>query len=538
MSYRFPAAVLFLAFCITLSDLMAQTVEVQWGAMIKESRHSEVLDVVGSDTTGYYVVKGPRSDNPDGVKNNYYTGEYLKESVNTGIVHLDQDMKPVKETIIEGEELKLDHLATFKVRDRVYTFSSHLDQKKHFRRVYVQTIDRSGLLLGQDLQQVAEIEDTRTVLDSEVDFAFSRDSSFILVYTNVQGRKKDPDRFAMHVFDAKMTPLWSKDVAVPIRENRFQVADLVLDDFGNVYIVAKHYHSQPKDKVKGKPGYEYVVYGYRNQGQEKVDYILNLRNHFLSDLHLEVAPNGELICAGFFSDYGVSTAKGTFYLTVDPSTREILQKSLYEFGIDFLTMHLSDGKKARIQKKAANGKDVGLGKFDIRELISRPDGGSILVAEQYFVREIGTGYGYNSDPVQFKYHYNDIVVVSIDPVGDIEWATKIPKRQVSLDDGGYYSSFAMMMRKGNLHFIYNDHKLNIEEQRTSNLKNFKLDDDNGIIALATVDPLGKVERKPLFPNSDLLTICRPKMCSQVNEHEMLIYGRTGNKTQFGKITFN
>ena len=171
-------------------------------------------------------------------------------------------------------------------------------------------------------------------------------------------------------------------------------------------------------------------------------------------------------------------------------------------------------------------------------MVPRGDGGTVLIAEQYYVRVV-TSYdrATGNTTVRYYYHYNDIVVISISPKGDIEWATKVPKRQTSVNDNGYYSSYAMMITGGQLHFIYNDHKINIVERRTNRLKNFRLSDNKGIIALASVDPDGKVSRRPLLSNRDATTICRPKMCSQISPDEMLIFGKRGKKTQFGSVLF-
>lgn len=516
----------------------AQEVDVQWGETIKENKYSEILNFVGHDDSSYYVIKGPRGYSEDEIDPNHYPGSYLNNSLETGIVQLSSEMKPIKETVIEGKKNELKHLATYKVKDHVYTFSRKFNKERKFYEIFVQSVGRQELEVKDDIRKVAEIANSSKVLDSRVDFAFSKDSSFILVYTNTQSRKKDPDKFGIHIFDRDMEPKWSKEVVLPIRESQFIVEDFIVDDLGNVYLIAKHYLVRGRETVKGRPAFEYVVYGYRNEGKEQVDYILNLRSHFLSDLHLEVAPTGDLICAGFYSDESNEVVTGTFFFTVDAKTKEIKQKSLYEFDMDFLAMNLNDRKRERLKRRIANGKGAGLNKFDIRDLVTREDGGMMLVAEQYFVREL-SDYDPNASipSLRYKYYYNDIIVISVSPQGNIEWATKIPKRQVSENDNGYYSSFALMIKGRNLHFLYNDHKVNIEEQRTEKLKNFQLDDDNGIVAMATVDSQGNVLRKPLFPNSDLNTIFRPKMCSQINANEMLIYGRNGKKTQFGRIVF-
>lgn len=515
----------------------SQFADAQWGEMVKESRRSGILNYIGQDASGYYVLKGTRNLN---AVNNRFRRNFMSETDNASIVRLDENMNPAVEKEIEVLESgkKLSILSAFQIKDEMHLFSSFRNQKTKMKHIFVQSLDKKTLEPRNDIRKVTSVPYQNRYLSGKVDFTFSRDSSFLMVYTNVQSKRKDPDKFGFNIFDQNMEPIWNKEVVLPIRENLFQVSDYIVDNDGNAYLVGKRYFKRERDRVKGQPGYEYVVYAYRNKGEDESEYVLNLKNHFLSDLHLEIAPTGDLICAGFYSDIDAANAKGTFYFTVDAESQEIKHRSLYDFDLEFLTMNLSERQGEKLEKRAAKGKRNEINRFDIRDLVPRGDGGTVLIAEQYYVRVV-TSYdrATGNTTVRYYYHYNDIVVISISPKGDIEWATKIPKRQTSVNDNGYYSSYAMMITGGQLHFVYNDHKINIVERRTNKLKNFRLSDNKGIIALASVDPEGNVTRKPLLSNRDATTICRPKMCSQISPNEMLIFGKRGKKTQFGSVLF-
>ena len=141
----------------------------------------------------------------------------------------------------------------------------------------------------------------------------------------------------------------------------------------------------------------------------------------------------------------------------------------------------------------------------------------------------------------YYYHYNDIIVVSVGPDGQIEWATKIPKRQTSVNDYGYWSSYAMMIVEDKLHFIFNDTRKNLDIPKQGKYYNFSVRDKNGVVMLATVDSEGNVERRPLIANAEITAIVRPKLCQQVNSRQMLLYAKYfkgfGRGSQFGLVTF-
>jgi hypothetical protein len=229
---------------------------------------------------------------------------------------------------------------------------------------------------------------------------------------------------------------------------------------------------------------------------------------------------------------------GSYFLRIDRDSKAVTQSSGKEFGLDFITAEMRENQEERVQKREEKGKNQEMFEYDLRKLIPRADGGAILVAEQYFVRVVSY---YNASSkqyvTQYHYFYNDIIVVSIDPSGSIEWASKIPKRQHSVNDGGYFSSFATMVTDDQLYFIFNDDVRNLESHKQGVYHNFNLGDKNGIVTLAAVDVEGNIERRAFFSNQELETITRPKLCSQVSPTQMLLYAKKRGNSQLGLATF-
>ncbi|HEY9703619.1 MAG TPA: hypothetical protein V6C58_14315, partial [Allocoleopsis sp.] len=215
--------------------------------------------------------------------------------------------------------------------------------------------------------------------------------------------------------------------------------------------------------------------------------------------------------------------------------------------------------------------EVELLSYNLDKLIPRSDGGAILIAEQYFIEERynrnnypyagAFGYGYSpwgwydpwyspwgfngwNDPYGFRYgnrqadyyfNYNDIIVVNIKPDGEIQWSARIPKRQVSVNDGGISSSYAMSTIADKLVFIYNEDPRNLD----SRSKKYYADspDKNSVVVLAEVNRNGKVSIAPLFGNKNEGIVTRPKICRQIGKKEMAIYGESGRTYRFGTLEF-
>jgi hypothetical protein len=171
----------------------------------------------------------------------------------------------------------------------------------------------------------------------------------------------------------------------------------------------------------------------------------------------------------------------------------------------------------------------------------RTDGGAVLVAEQYYVYE-QSYYSYWDRSTRFNYfyHYNDILIINIKPTGEVEWASRIPKRQETMNDGGYYSSYAMATVKDRFYFIYNDNPRNFDPQvQNGNRRNrFNYNGRYSVVSLSEVRIDGSVRTMPLFTNRDADVITRPKICRQSGSRNMLVYGERGRNFRFANLAFD
>jgi hypothetical protein len=501
--------------------------DVKWGPLLKEKARVTVSDIVRHTPNMTIVLKAKGLG--FGFRMSNHQLERFDANFNSTMI---VPAKPV------FEENSLEIEFAFTSGGQIFMLSSFTNQKLEKKFLFVQKINGQTLSAEGDLKKIAELKYEKKYRTGNFGYDFSRDSSKIFIYANTELRKNEPEKYNLYVLDAEMEEIWHKEVTLPYSESRFQVEDYTVDNDGNVFLLGVKYQERGESKRRGKPNYEYRILGYRQDGADVDEYTASLGDLFLTDMRIDVSPKKDIVCAGFYSEKGTFSVKGTYYLRIDRKSKEIEKISSKEFDIDFITMNFTSGQEQRAKKREAKGKNVELYEYDLRDIIPRADGGAVLLAEQYYVVVVCT---YNSKTGQqtctYHYYYNDVIVVSVNPEGEIEWATKVPKRQHSVNDGGYYSSFATMITSENLYLVYNDHKLNLEVQKQGKYYNYSLGDKNGIVMLATIDPNGEVTRKALFSNEEITTITRPKLCQQVSATEMLLYGKKRKGSQFGVATF-
>ncbi len=501
--------------------------QVKWGPIHKEKAKVLITDIVSHNPSQTIVMK---ARGRLGFLQSGSQLERMDASFNSSLI---MKLAPV------FEDNSLDVEFCFESNGQIYLFCSFANHKLDKRFLFLQRVNATSLKLEGPIRKIAELSFAKRYRQGGFGYTFSRDSSHVVIYANTELRKNEPEKYGIYVLDQDMEDVWSKEVTLPYLESRFAVEDFTVDNDGNVFLLGVKFQEKGESKRRGTPNYEYRILGYREDGADVEEYEVALGGMFLSDMKIDVSPKRDIICAGFYSEQGTFSIKGTYYIRIDRKTKEIEKMSAKEFDIDFITMNFTQRQEKKAKRKAAKGKNIELYEYDLRDIIPRADGGAVLMAEQYYVTVIC-----RTDPrtgittCTNYYHYNDVIVVSIDKSGDIEWATKVSKRQTSVNDGGYYSSYVSMVTNEKLYLVYNDHKKNLDPSlKQGQYYNFSVRDKNGVVVLASIDGEGNVSRKALFSNAEITAITVPKLCKQVNKKQLLMFAKVLKGSQFGLVSF-
>ncbi len=521
---------------------------IDWSADYNEPNRSFLSKIVHYDDAGFYALRiqnlVAKKDNPK-IYLEYYDKQQmkLKKSV-------ELDLKFKKKTR-DFEDLIV-------VEGNMYLLTSFNNQVKKKNYLFAQSVNLSSLRPSQKIIKLAEVETKNAYKEGGFRHHLSKDDSKVLIYSVLPKQKKEPERFYLQVFDNQLNALWEKKVRLPFNDDKFSIEEYQVDNNGNVYMLGVVYQDKTRFRRGGNPTYQYVVLAYREKGEAVEEYKVNLKEKFITDLTFRVAKNGDLVFSGFYSELGTYSIKGTYFFRLNPTTKEIQNKNLKAFDFDFLTEFLSEKQSNKAKKSAQKGKVAELYQYALDDLILRSDGGAVLIAEQYYVERqynnnyggFGGGFGggfvgfggggynrYNRNGYsdEYEYHYNDVIVVNIQPNGEIEWTARIPKQQITTDDGGYFSSYAMSIVKDKFYFVYNDNYKNFDPSKKGKQYSFK--GTNAVITLAEISKNGTVVINPLMSQTDASITLRPKVCTQIGRNELLIYGERGRKYRFGNLVF-
>jgi hypothetical protein len=505
-------------------------VDIEVGPELKESKKLTITDIIAYDNTGFYALKVNMQ--LFGAKNSIVLEHYNKNLSRSLSVALDLKYKK------KNKNFEL----FFYLDDVLYLFTSFPDKKIKRNLLFVESINKETLRPNNDIKKIAEIDFSEGSKKNSGSFSFelSRDSSKVLIYHGLPYEDGEKKRIELHVFDNTINPLWEKKITLPKEDELIDVEDIEVDNLGNVYLLSLDFKEKRKSKRKGKPNYNYEIISYYEKGDEKKIFPVKIEGKFLTDMQIEVNDDGDIICGGFYSEESTFSIIGSYFLKIDTKTKEIKHKTFKEFGIDFITQNMTEKEEKKTKKKDAKDKNVELYNYDLDNIILRDDGGAVLIGEQYFISEqtrTSTDANGNSHTTTYYvYHYNEIIVVSLTPQGNIDWNIKIPKRQVTKSDGGFYSSYALSVVNDKLYFIFNDNPKNLFYKGEGKIYNYNANKES-LIVLVELDSSGKLTKESLFSSKEVEIFTRPKVGEQISSDEMILYGQKKKKKQFVRITF-
>lgn len=482
-----------------------EDLDIAFGPMFSVSKRSVPTQFVGSDGDGFYVV-------------------YSRGKSGTGRRYLHKfgyDLKPQQQVKLGTRIGSVDTQseAVLMLDGKLYQFMHASYGTK--RTFYVQPIDKAGLSLGKEEMIGSFTSKGRGLGQSKTFVNATRDSSYVSLIYTIPNKRKDNEQFVVNIFDKQMEKVWSQEYEFPYENRLLDLQEFRVDRNGDLYVLAKRNFENRRDKVDGLVNYDYLLFNLKREGG--IDSLkIETEGKFLRDMKVEFTPEGDIVSAGFYSNLNSSDAGGAFYMRLDGKTKEVVSSSFKEFELDFVLQNLTERKAKRVEKRIKQGRNKELPYYHIDELVPMPDGSVRMIGEQRLIYTVTTGYGATMI-TSTHYLYNDMVIVSINKDGEVEWAERIAKRQHTVDDRAAYSSYALMKRDNELAFMFNDNAQNLDYNGVGRVAPMAKNSSTVVMA-ARVGQFGDVRRAGLFRRGEAEIKIRPIFAHQLDEDELLLFG--------------
>lgn len=388
---------------------------------------------------------------------------------------------------------------------------------------------------GKKMEEAVELDTTHigiTTNNKIYTSLSSEDKSKIIIF-KINSKNKERYVVTTKLFDNKLNFLRRDQLVMPMDERNDYLGEFLLDNEGN--LVFTKYYRNSNDNITSA----YVV--TKDAYADSFRYIpIDFKDMLLDELRIKVDNfSKRYFVNSFYVRQKRGNIEGMYFFVWDKTQQAAMLNSSLEFSED-LRREARDNGSFR----------TAFNDFFIRSIITKADGGFIVTSESYYTTSRSGlwnrwDYMYGSpffSPMDYynyapyysnwywrsrnntgnvRYHAENIVLLSFDKQGQLEWNNVIKKEQFD-DESDDRVSYQVMNTGGSLHFIFN-----IPEKRNLLLSDFAL------------EPGGKINRNPTLKNLDKGYEFMTKYGKQVSARQMIIpciY--RNNYICFAKLEYN
>lgn len=428
-----------------------------------------------------------------------------------------------------------------RVGDDLFVFLSDRREGKDlfFMQKYDKTLKPSG-----DGIVLASYELEWGYSRGNFDVITSQNNSFFAVIWNVPGKNNNQDKYGFKVFDTEMNEIAEGDYSLPFKGELSEINQHYLSNTGDYFISVTEYSESTSKKLFNNYLNFKALHLFHITQEVTDQYTVDLKGRRVETMSMNSDNDKLFTLTGVYGEPQQSGGAGMFYIRFDFEKNQIIDEGFEKFDKNFITQDWSQKQIEKSERLEAKGKsEPQLYDYSIRQTEILDDGSIVGSMEQYYVQS-NTYYdvrGFSQNV--YDYYYNDIVAFKIGKTGGFEWLRKIPKEQVSTNDGGPFSSYCRFIDGSKIVFIFNDNTDNYDANG-----NFRMPENGfpfsanfgskrNVVALVTVDVFsGEIERKTFFNRADTETIAAPKLFNvDYLKKEVLLYGIYRRNERFGLL---
>ena len=506
----FSKRLLFVTICVLFIADILKAQRIVYSEPEKDDSRRMVFEVIGKIDGNFLIYKNLKSK--------------------SWITVYDNDMKELSKVALDF--VPDDRLITvdfFSYNDFFYAIYQY--QRKNV--VYCMAVKADGK--GKKMAEVLELDTTHIGFSANskiYSVITSEDKSKFMVF-KINSKNKENYVMTTNLFNDSLQ-LIKRSVINMVMDDRSDYLDEFFVDNDGDFVFAKFYR-QNSDVISRVA----LVVKYAQADSFLVNEI-NIEKRYLDEVHVKIDNlRKRYFLASFYYKERRGNIDGFYYYVWDKLSGKPEMENAITFGDDLRR----DAKGDANIKTAFND-------YFIRNIIVKKDGGFVIGSEAFYTTSryntwnrwdylYGSPYYspydyyayspyYNSmwyrsrysNSQNVRYHADNIVILSFDKNGNLQWNNVISKEQFD-DDTDDLISYQLMNTGGQVHLLFN-----MEERRVNLLNDY------------TVAPGGQISRNPTLKNLDKGYEFMAKYGKQVSAHQMIIPCLYRNTVCFAKIEFN
>lgn len=323
------------------------------------------------------------------------------------------ELKWTKPVLTQNGRNQVDFITV--LDENIYAFVSEYVPRERSIVTYYKRFNLEGDV-ETDREVISELPNMK---EHKVDLQYTRSiNKKVLLAYKVLDKNFERETILYNLFIGGSGSVQQGEISIPYPDEKFSIKTISVGNDGQIYVLGKYY---VENRVRTPNDFGYKIYRYSPGEKEGESVDIDLGDLYITDLLLKIDPMGRMNVAGYYSERGTDAIIGVAFARVDDKM-EMESSHTEKFPEEVLARFLSD-------RQIDKGKELKY--FYLDDIILRSDGGMVLVGEKFYTsfNSYVDIHGYWVD--QKVYHYDDILVSSIDGEGNMEWSAVAHKRQSS-----------------------------------------------------------------------------------------------------------
>ncbi len=507
------------------SPLFSQDAEITWGKEFKGTRGN--IFPAGQNGDSIIAIQGA------GKEVNLFT--FAANSLDFGcerrIIGSKSSKTPA--TII-SKDYSFEQMLFMK--NKAFICCSKYDKKADLNSLFLEELTSENVPSGE-MKLLDEISAKSKSNPGTFGMFQSRDLTKLLVVSNPPYEKYVGEKFSFKIYDQELKELNHVTVELPYKDKDFETTDYLLGADGMIYLLAK-IEMQKKDKKDKNISYYYEILTIDPKGEGLVtEYEMKLSGKKIVDVAFALDDHEKITCAGFYSESAskVDDVDGIYFMRLNPVSKDIEATGVKPLSKEFI---------AELVGERAAKKGHGISSsYSINEIINKSDGGTVIVAEDRYDYWESYTTMVNNRMETHWYHVfvaGNIVAIKVTLEGNIQWYSRIPKKQsvriyggrtntpywhrrsqpLTQESGGFIS-YILMQKGEKLYFIYNENRKNMDpniKQKTDKPSEM-YDPKNSVAVSVEMASTGEFTKKTLFDSKKEKMMLMTGSALKINDHE-------------------
>lgn len=495
--------------------IIAQEVNVKWTEETEIPTKNEVHDLFKGSDNSVYIV---REKNYEGLESRYFKHYLSKYESDAFSFKFDVELELPK-----FKDIRVDYHSVTLVGKKIYVIGTCYDKDNNMNYCLASEVNQST----GSISSYIKIDESPSTIKGDPAYYYIRqssDESKILVMTDPSFKKYANETYNVSVADENLKNIYKASFTLPYTDKSFRLSNYTLDKNGNLHMLAS---VQKESNEANTPNYYYTILQYDFKSKTVKEIKIDLSGKYISDITFRNNDkNNSLVIAGFYSNQYSNGITGVFYQEINKDSRKIIESSTKEFSQETLNNFLRKGEIRRGDEPD---------RISINYVSFDNDGSMIIAGEQTaHTQRCVTDSKTFRTKCTTTYRYKSILVSKVNSLGEFEWTTVVPKMQMQ-GVRWMFSSYYLTVSNGNVCILYNENPVNLEMSNPHDFKNFVIG-PKGILALATIDSKGKLNRKPIQTDGNKAkTVFMPTFTMSQSNNDAILYSGWGKKMRFGKM---